>query len=120
VTVLAEGPITKGGHNPPNLSTARPPAPGGSGGGDYRPPVLPETYQALQWMIKYGTPEDWPRQAPPCPTPPPIQSLCESCSKPWKTCRCSEWYAGALGFIAGLAFAAGVVGIFAIKWLVGE
>lgn len=27
---LAEGPVTKGGHNPPNYSTKRPPAPQGS------------------------------------------------------------------------------------------
>ncbi len=29
---LAEGQVTKGGHNPPNQGVARPPAPQGSGG----------------------------------------------------------------------------------------
>jgi hypothetical protein len=33
-SALTEGRISKGGHNPPNTSTLRPPAPQGSGGGE--------------------------------------------------------------------------------------
>mgnify|MGYP007071605979 CR=1 FL=1 len=32
VAPLTEGRVCKGGQNPPNISTDRPPAPGGSGG----------------------------------------------------------------------------------------
>lgn len=31
---ITEGPVSKGGQNDPDLSSERPPAPGGSGGGD--------------------------------------------------------------------------------------
>lgn len=36
IVPLTEGQVTKGGHNPPNQSTARPPAPQGSGGADVK------------------------------------------------------------------------------------
>lgn len=36
MTYLPEGPVTKGGHNPPNASPNRPPAPQGSGGSEVK------------------------------------------------------------------------------------
>lgn len=36
-TPITEGQVVKGGHNPPNVSVERPPAPQGSGGSGTQP-----------------------------------------------------------------------------------
>lgn len=64
---LPEGPATKGGHNPPNTSSNRPPAPQGSGGskvkvfehtsscGYWREQDKGDCTCGLDWRIKLQT-----------------------------------------------------------------
>jgi hypothetical protein len=66
---------------------------------------LREAQHALSRMKAGETP-------PAKPTPPSIVNVCEACSKPWKTCNCSEWYAAWWGFIAGLLVASVTAGMF--------
>lgn len=51
VVPLTEGRMSKGGQNPPNMITARPPAPCGSGGAQPKPPEF------HRWTVDHGAVE---------------------------------------------------------------
>ena len=42
-----------------------------------------------------------------------VMVVCESCSKPWKSCNFSEWFVATLSFIVGVGIAFLLVLFFA-------